>query len=104
MAVANSLLSIGGAGVAAWYACSIVGWRDEWRMLFALFVAAVVAVAEGVLFVIWDSRRNKTPRVLRRAVHKKDHDEDTKSRDVVVKDNTGLRRRAQMAKDKEIKS
>jgi TMEM199 family protein len=30
IAVANSLLSIGGAGIAAWWASGIVGWRDEW--------------------------------------------------------------------------
>lgn len=38
-------------------------------MLFALFVAAVVAIAEGVLFVIWDSRTIKKSKLNGR--HKK---------------------------------
>ncbi|PFH51919.1 hypothetical protein AMATHDRAFT_116241, partial [Amanita thiersii Skay4041] len=55
-ALINALLSIGGSAVATWYAAEKTGWRNEWRVLLALFVAITVAVAEGILFLIWQSR------------------------------------------------
>jgi len=73
----NALLSIGGCGFAAWWAAEKTGWKIEWRVLFALFVAIVVAISEGVLYIIWQSRRSgakalRTRRKLVRANHKKD--------------------------------
>ncbi|TFK57724.1 hypothetical protein OE88DRAFT_1616062, partial [Heliocybe sulcata] len=53
----NAVLSVGGAGFAAWYAAGQVRWRDEWRALLGMAVAAIVAIAEGILYVLWDSRR-----------------------------------------------
>ncbi|OBZ74213.1 hypothetical protein A0H81_05857 [Grifola frondosa] len=55
-AVINALLSIGGSGVATWWAAERLGWRDEWKVLLALCVAIVVAASEGALYVIWSSR------------------------------------------------
>jgi len=54
----NALLSIGGSGAATWYATGVAGWRNEWRALFSLFFALLVTIAEGVLFVLWNSRRS----------------------------------------------
>lgn len=64
VAVINALLSIGGSGAATWYAAGVVGWQNEWRALFSLFFALMVAIAEGVLFVLWDSRRSE-PKAVR---------------------------------------
>ncbi|KAF9648888.1 hypothetical protein BDM02DRAFT_3114750 [Thelephora ganbajun] len=55
----NALLSIGGSGTATWYATGAAGWQNEWRALFSLTLALLVAIAEGVLFVLWNSRRSK---------------------------------------------
>ena len=83
VALINALLSIGGSGVATWYATGVAGWRNEWvrmqpvlisflhpanttveylnpqRALFSLFFGLLVAIAEGVLFFLWNSRRPK---------------------------------------------
>ncbi|KAJ6581199.1 hypothetical protein B0H19DRAFT_982949 [Mycena capillaripes] len=56
----NALLSIIGSGFAAWWAAGKTGWKNEWQVLFSLFVAAVVAISEAVLYLIWDSRRSET--------------------------------------------
>jgi len=63
VALINALLSIGGSGAATWYATGVAGWRDEWRALFSLFFALLVAIAEGVLFFLWNSRRSKPKRI-----------------------------------------
>ncbi|KAL1710734.1 hypothetical protein EV121DRAFT_275158 [Schizophyllum commune] len=55
-ALLNALLSVGGAAFAAWWAADKTGWRNEWRVLFALAVGAVVAISEAVLYIIWQSR------------------------------------------------
>ncbi|KAF7309647.1 hypothetical protein MIND_00335800 [Mycena indigotica] len=55
----NALLSVFGSGFAAWWAADKTGWKYEWRVLFALGVAIVVAVAEAGLFLIWESRHSK---------------------------------------------
>ncbi|KAK7031395.1 hypothetical protein R3P38DRAFT_3352642 [Favolaschia claudopus] len=57
-ALLNSLLSILGSGFAAWWAAGQTGWKREWQVLFSLFVAAVVAISEAVLYLIWTSRRS----------------------------------------------
>ncbi|KAJ6624950.1 hypothetical protein B0H10DRAFT_1872073, partial [Mycena sp. CBHHK59/15] len=54
----NALLSIIGSGFAAWWAAGHTGWKREWQVLFSLFVAAVVAISEAILYLIWDSRRS----------------------------------------------
>jgi hypothetical protein len=80
----NALLSVGGSGVATWYGTGVAGWQNEWvrihplylafssqltpplnlqRALFSLFFALLVAVAEGVLFALWNSRRSKPKRI-----------------------------------------
>ncbi|KAF8909341.1 hypothetical protein CPB84DRAFT_1765887 [Gymnopilus junonius] len=70
----NALLSIGGVGFAAWWAADKTGWSNEWRVLFALFAAIVVAVSEAGLYMIWQSR-SSTSEPLRKkrlpALHKK---------------------------------
>ncbi|KZV72207.1 hypothetical protein PENSPDRAFT_604659 [Peniophora sp. CONT] len=65
--VINSLLSVFGAGWAAWMAAGHVGWRDEWRIVLGLIVSSVVAVAELGLYLIWESRArpNDTPSATR---------------------------------------
>ncbi|KAI0644174.1 hypothetical protein C8Q79DRAFT_873152, partial [Trametes meyenii] len=56
-AVLNALLSIGGAGVATFWAAGRLAWKDEWKVLLALSVSIVVAASEVILYIIWDSRR-----------------------------------------------
>ncbi|KAF7356870.1 hypothetical protein MVEN_01022800 [Mycena venus] len=56
----NALLSIVGSGFAAWWAAGKTGWKNEWQVLFSLFVAAVVAISEAVLYLIYDLRRSET--------------------------------------------
>ncbi|KAJ7576879.1 hypothetical protein C8J56DRAFT_799406 [Mycena floridula] len=60
--IINGLLSVGGSGVAAWWASAKTGWRDEWRVLFSLFVGLVVAISETVLYLLWQSRRSNVSR------------------------------------------
>ncbi|KAI0077712.1 hypothetical protein K474DRAFT_1568093, partial [Panus rudis PR-1116 ss-1] len=57
VALLNALLSIVGSGAAVYWASQHLAWRLEWRVLLSLFVAMVVATSEGVLYLIWDSRR-----------------------------------------------
>jgi len=56
-ALLNALFSIAGAGYAGWWASGRTSWRDEWCVLFALTVASVVALSEGILYLIWQSCR-----------------------------------------------
>ncbi|KAF5316524.1 hypothetical protein D9619_006382 [Psilocybe cf. subviscida] len=60
-ALVNGLLSVGCVGFAAWWAGARQGWQMEWRALFALFAAFVVAIAEGGLYFILSSRQSKQP-------------------------------------------
>jgi len=55
----NALLSVVGSGAATWYAAGVAGWRNEWRALFSLLFALLVAIAEGALFALWNSRRSE---------------------------------------------
>ncbi|TFY66068.1 hypothetical protein EVG20_g5028 [Dentipellis fragilis] len=79
IAVLNGLLSVGGAGAAAWVAAQRTGWRDEWKVLFALLAATIVATSEVVLYILWESRRSGTTvtkkRVLLRGGDRKKIDE-----------------------------
>ncbi|KAJ7257944.1 hypothetical protein B0H12DRAFT_1070390 [Mycena haematopus] len=70
----NALLSVIGSGFAAWWAASKTGWKNEWQVLFSLFAAAMVAVSEAVLYLIWDSRRSpaRPPRKLKISAKRKD--------------------------------
>ncbi|KAJ4498922.1 hypothetical protein C8R41DRAFT_755987 [Lentinula lateritia] len=54
--IINGVLSIIGSGAAAWIGSERTNWRQEWRVLFALFVAVVVAISETALYIIWQSR------------------------------------------------
>ncbi|KIK08983.1 hypothetical protein K443DRAFT_83938 [Laccaria amethystina LaAM-08-1] len=79
-ALLNALLSIGGAAFATWWAADKLRWTNEWRVLLSLCVAMIVAISEGVLYVIWESqqdasKRNQGTRRLRSATHKKDDGE-----------------------------
>ncbi|CCM05402.1 uncharacterized protein FIBRA_07618 [Fibroporia radiculosa] len=67
-AILNALLSIIGSGVATWWAAGRLDWKDEWRVLLSLFVAAVVAISEAILYTIWDARRSNRPLVPRAKV------------------------------------
>lgn len=67
----NALLSVIGCGVAAWWASANAGWRDEWRALFAMFVAIAVAVSETILYMVWKSARTRKTKSFRSARHKK---------------------------------
>ncbi|KIY52925.1 hypothetical protein FISHEDRAFT_30048, partial [Fistulina hepatica ATCC 64428] len=55
-ALINGLLSIGGAAFAAFWASGSTGWPQQWRALFTLLVAILVASAEGGLYFIWLER------------------------------------------------
>ncbi|VDB88658.1 unnamed protein product [Peniophora sp. CBMAI 1063] len=57
--VINSLLSVFGAGWAAWLAAGHVGWKDEWRVVLGLIVSSVVAAAELGLYLIWETRARR---------------------------------------------
>ncbi|KAF8517970.1 hypothetical protein BU17DRAFT_49214 [Hysterangium stoloniferum] len=102
-ALLNALFSIAGAGYAGWWASGRTGWRDEWRVLFALTVALVVALSEGVLYLIWESRREARKdesirrRRLKTGAGKKDHNQDAEvsSEGVVKRDAPGNLRRRQ---------
>ncbi|KAA1468806.1 hypothetical protein DENSPDRAFT_542851 [Dentipellis sp. KUC8613] len=88
IAVLNGLLSVGGAGAAAWVAAQRTGWRDEWKVLFALLAATIVATSEVVLYILWESRRSGTTvakrRVLRGGHRKKIDEANTASSDVAL--------------------
>ncbi|KAJ2934874.1 hypothetical protein H1R20_g2232, partial [Candolleomyces eurysporus] len=76
-ALVNSIFSIFGAGFAAWWASDRTGWRDEYKVLFGLAVGIIVAISEGILFLIWTSRRTSAgSRKRDNGRHKKD-DADT---------------------------
>ncbi|KAI9066957.1 hypothetical protein FKP32DRAFT_314666 [Trametes sanguinea] len=59
-AVVNALLTIAGSGLAVYWAAGRLAWKEEWKVLLGLFVAITVAASEGILFLIWDSRRQKS--------------------------------------------
>ncbi|KAK0467259.1 uncharacterized protein EV420DRAFT_674857 [Desarmillaria tabescens] len=95
----NALLSVGGSGFAAWWASQHAGWKKEWRALFGLFVGFIVAIAEAVLYLIWQSRHSAPTKKTRRrrrlvsARHKKnDGDGDSSVAETEDNDNR-LRRR-----------
>ncbi|KAG5635087.1 hypothetical protein H0H81_012486 [Sphagnurus paluster] len=107
-ALLNALLSILGAGVAVYWAAERLRWKNEWRVLLALFAAIVVAVAEAGLYLIWQSRRaarstshrHTKPASRRRIVQdKKDDGPDTVEKLAIVSTSVedvayeGLRRR-----------
>ncbi|KAH0582939.1 hypothetical protein H2248_010838 [Termitomyces sp. 'cryptogamus'] len=58
----NGLLSVLGSGFAVWWAADKLRWKNEWRVLLALFASIVVAVAEAVLYLIWQSRLSNSKR------------------------------------------
>ncbi|KAF7294490.1 hypothetical protein MKEN_01441600 [Mycena kentingensis (nom. inval.)] len=93
--IVNALLSIFGSGFAAWWASDKVGWKYEWRVLFALGVAAVVAISEAVLYLIWDSRRTKdeTRRKLKTSAKKRERLQPPIDPSRVEKAPAGLRQR-----------
>ncbi|KAJ3720948.1 hypothetical protein C8R42DRAFT_581609 [Lentinula raphanica] len=59
--IINGVLSVIGSGAAAWIGSERTSWRQEWRVLFAFFVAAIVAISETVLYILWQSRSYSSP-------------------------------------------
>ncbi|TDL23682.1 hypothetical protein BD410DRAFT_838700 [Rickenella mellea] len=98
-AILNALLSIGGSGAATWWAADKSGWRGEWKVLLSLLVATVVAVSETILYIIWQSRKNRRPtKRVQHVVHgqKKMKQTDNSISDIPTAgdaDVVGLRRR-----------
>jgi len=92
----NALLSIIGSGFAAWWAAGKTGWKNEWQVLFSLFVAAVVAISEAVLYLIWDSRRSRDGprRKLKVSAKKRDEGEVVDISRIEHGARPGLRQRA----------
>ncbi|KAN0088544.1 hypothetical protein V8E55_005601 [Tylopilus felleus] len=98
----NAVVSVVGTGVATWWASERTGLRLEWRALVAVCAALVVAFAEIILFMIWDSRQTSRPRQPAReyvVVRDKDSAEGSSDPDVVPQasstamDDTNLRHR-----------
>ncbi|CAE6508764.1 unnamed protein product [Rhizoctonia solani] len=58
-ALINGMFSVVGVGFAAWWAAGNVYWRNETRVLLALAASIVVAISEGVLYLIWSSHVEK---------------------------------------------
>ncbi|CAE6526202.1 hypothetical protein RSOLAG22IIIB_02699 [Rhizoctonia solani] len=58
-ALINGLFSVVGVGFAAWWAAGNIHWRNETRVLLALASSIIVAIAEGVLYLIWSSHAEK---------------------------------------------
>ncbi|KAF5373344.1 hypothetical protein D9615_007460 [Tricholomella constricta] len=77
-ALLNALLSIVGSGFAVWWAADKLRWKNEWRVLLALLAGIVVAVAEAVLYLIWQSQRSMstTLKPRRRAGHVSEKKDD----------------------------
>lgn len=92
----NAILSVGGSGFAAWWASQHAGWKKEWRALFGLFVGFVVAIAEAVLYLIWQSRHSAPTkkRRLASARHKKNDGDGDSSVVETEHNDSRLRRRA----------
>ncbi|ESK97689.1 vacuolar h+-atpase assembly protein [Moniliophthora roreri MCA 2997] len=75
-AIINGVFSIIGTGVAAWWGSERTGWKNEWRILFAFFATAIVALAEIVLYIIWQHRQDTAPKPKKRYIRVKNQ-EDT---------------------------
>ncbi|KAG6891266.1 hypothetical protein C0995_008518 [Termitomyces sp. Mi166 len=79
-ALLNGLLSVLGSGYAVWWAADKLRWKNEWRVLLALFAAIVVAVAEAVLYLVWQSRlsqsRSKRTKPRHKITHQLKRDDD----------------------------
>ncbi|CAE7216902.1 unnamed protein product [Rhizoctonia solani] len=58
-ALINGMFSVVGVGFAAWWASGNVHWRNETRVLLALASSIIVAISEGVLYLIWSSHVEK---------------------------------------------
>ncbi|EUC59761.1 endoplasmic reticulum-based factor for assembly of V-ATPase [Rhizoctonia solani AG-3 Rhs1AP] len=58
-ALINGLFSVVGVGFAAWWAAGNIYWRNETRVLLALAASIIVAISEGVLYLIWSSHVEK---------------------------------------------
>jgi len=56
--VVNGVLSVAGTGFATWWASGHTGLQLEWRALLATCLALIVAFAEVILYMIWDSHRS----------------------------------------------
>ncbi|KAF8817506.1 hypothetical protein BYT27DRAFT_7153157 [Phlegmacium glaucopus] len=76
-ALINALLSIGCVAFASWWAADKAGWRDEWRVLFALFAAIVVAISEAGLYMIWQYSKSKRSQPKKKSARHKKVDSGT---------------------------
>ncbi|KZV96369.1 hypothetical protein EXIGLDRAFT_833615 [Exidia glandulosa HHB12029] len=61
-ALVNAVFSVAGAGTAGWWAARSSGWTNEVCVLIGLLVAAIVAITEAILFIIWQRRKDTKPR------------------------------------------
>ncbi|KAH7105865.1 hypothetical protein BKA62DRAFT_826284 [Auriculariales sp. MPI-PUGE-AT-0066] len=69
-ALANAIFSIIGAGAAAWWAASSAGWGVEKSLFLGVLTGFVVAVAEAVLFTIWQKRSDRQKNVKKTLVRR----------------------------------
>ncbi|KAF9258922.1 hypothetical protein L218DRAFT_876055 [Marasmius fiardii PR-910] len=68
-AIVNAVFSVVGTGGACWWGSKNTGWKNEWRVLFAFLAAMTVALAEIVLYILWQQRQNTPSRQQKRYVH-----------------------------------
>ncbi|KAG7093766.1 hypothetical protein E1B28_007414 [Marasmius oreades] len=66
--IVNAVFSIVGTGGACWWGSKNTGWKLEWRVLFAFLAAMVVALAEIVLYILWQQRQNTPPQQQKRFI------------------------------------
>ncbi|KAE9399869.1 hypothetical protein BT96DRAFT_1100608 [Gymnopus androsaceus JB14] len=104
--IINGVLSVIGSGAAAWLGSERTSWKQEWRVLFAFFVAVIVAVSETVLYIIWQSRSSSSSSqpVRRKYIRAKKQDGDPHSISATAKEEDypdGLRLRIQATTSKD---
>jgi len=104
--IINGVLSVIGSGAAAWLGSERTSWKQEWRVLFAFFVAVIVAVSETVLYIIWQSRSSSSSSqpVRRKYIRAKKQDGDPHSTSATAKEEDypdGLRLRIQATTSKD---
>ncbi|KIJ55409.1 hypothetical protein M422DRAFT_57860 [Sphaerobolus stellatus SS14] len=101
VALLNALLSIGCVGYSAWWASKRTGWQDEWRVLFALFAAFVVAIAEAGLYIVWQAKKDEALRrrwarrmgIVEKKKEEREEPKETEAVASAVDESQSLRRR-----------
>ncbi|KAL4072955.1 hypothetical protein V8B97DRAFT_287239 [Scleroderma yunnanense] len=67
-AVVNAVVSVIGTGAATWWVSDRTGLKLEWRSLVGVSAAIIVAIAEVILYMIWDSRKGSKSKKVRRRI------------------------------------